>query len=284
MPETGYKANRSNFSQCKQTLQGTRYSFHPLFQTTPACFLAKKPTDFTNSRMRLRSREVSSDPETTSPTTSGNVSQEYQAADENPNQADPGEGHDGQGTATDEVPNWQDWPDQAPPSASPSEAWDPDRSAGSAPVNLGPPPSTFYQASEPKHVNGWSYEVSTRNEIYRISTVPKDFFGVTPNWPDELRQGHRDYKATEVPMHEIIDECNRARFSQPPLPDSDLYFLQERKYNAVLRAANARADFLKTFPSAFMEAKNHKDHVRWIEVLIGYINTAQTEGLSHYQA
>ena len=85
-------------------------------------------------------------------------------------------------------------------------------------------------------------------------------------------------------MNEIIDECNKARFSKPPLPDSDSYFLQERKYNAVLRAANARADFLKTFPSAFTEAKNHKDHVHWIEVLIGYINDAQTKGLSYYRA
>jgi hypothetical protein len=234
--------------------------------------------------MRLRNREVSSDSETISPTTSGNVSQEYPAADESPAQVDPGEDHDGQGTATDEVPNWQDWSDQVHPSIGPSEAWNPDSSAGSAPVNLGPPPSTFYQASEPKHANGWSYEVSTRNEIYRISTLPKDFFGVTSNWPDELREGHTGYKATEVPMHEIIDECNKARFSQPPLPDSDLYFLQERKYHAVLRSANARADFLRRFPSAFMEAENHKNHVRWINVLIDYANTAQAKGLIHYRA
>jgi hypothetical protein len=137
--------------------------------------------------MRLRNREVRcrSDTDSASPVTFEDVSQEDETGDhasnrdadenERPQHGDEHEGHSG---PTEEVSNWQDWSDRPTSNSASQQVWNPDDSGGSRPVFLGPPRTDYYPKSEVKYTDkGWSYEIETYNELYRISTIPSDFFG-----------------------------------------------------------------------------------------------------------
>ena len=181
--------------------------------------------------------------------------------------------------------NSQSLPQPTPASVSAAQqAWDPNFSAGSTRVDLGPPRTDFYTEYDIENTNeGWSYEVETYNEIFRISTVPSDFFGNGPKWPQELVNPYKAYKATERPLEQARYDCLVA-LKEEPRDHAKIYSLLEAKYEYLLPAVNARADFMKDWPSAFNYTENTRGHKYWAETLLYEARTCQRDGWTQYQS
>jgi hypothetical protein len=214
--------------------------------------------------MRLRSRAIRhrSDVEHASPGTVGEVSQE-------PETEEHGGYHETVGESTEAGPSWQDEPvplSTALPAAQ--QPWNPQDSAGSNRVPFGPPRTDFYPESDIQYTNeGWRYEVKTDNEIFRISTIPSDFFGNTSVWSPEVVADHAAYKAAELPMERARDKCIRAN-NEVPRNNAKLYYLIKSRYEHTLPPMKARANFMKTWPSAFNYAESHRGHKFWAEGIV----------------
>ena len=243
--------------------------------------------------MQLRNREVRYrvDTETASPETVEDANEEDQT-DESPSIREVSEGEqdhhgdvqEGITAPNDETPNWQDWSESSPSSSSSSEAWDPNNSAGSQPLNLGPPRTDHYPESEVQFTSeGWSYEVETYNEIYRISIIPSDFLGNTSTWPGDLERAHEAYKHTERPLDKARSDCLAAYHVQP-VDHAGIYDLQRTRYHLAKSAAMERAKFMKKWPSAFNRDQNTNGHIYWAGLLVDEARAAQRDGLTHYQA
>jgi hypothetical protein len=244
--------------------------------------------------MRLRSGEVRcrSDTERASPGTFDEVSQEGESqhldsskASFEDEQAHHSNNYEELGEPTDAGTNCQGWSEPVSTSSSTFEqTWQDEQSAGSQPVFLGPPRADYYPESELKHTDeGWSYEIETYNEIYRISTIPSDFFGNTSHWPDELKTAHRNYKDTEDPLVGATRDYI-ASLDAEPLDHLRAYRLLRIRYRLALAAARQRANFMKKWPSAFNSTENNPGHLHWAGKLVEDARATQKEGLVHFKA
>ena len=177
---------------------------------------------------------------------------------------------------------WADYENPEPPAGNPNPHWY--TGQGSAPVILPPRPTTFYPATQPQGLQQWSYEVEGPDDIYRISTMPRDFFGVQSEWPPQLVAGYRVYKTTASALAAAEGECRRASNTNPPTSDARRYELEETRYQATITSASARADFMREWPSAFVHTDNHKGHADYVEHLVGNVHQAQRFGLQHFEA
>ena len=184
--------------------------------------------------------------------------------------------------SSDESTNWgnQLLP-RVPP--GPLPVWNAAHSAGSQPLILGPPRTDYYQESETKVTDqGWSYEIWTYHERYRISTIPSDFIGNSSTWPSSLADAHEVYKVTEVPLDTARSDCLHAYQSQP-IDHAEIYDLQKIRHDFALPAAKGRAAFMETWPSAFNNHGNTDGHVHWAGRLVSEARVAQGEALVHFK-
>jgi hypothetical protein len=244
--------------------------------------------------MRLRSGEVRcrSDTERASPGTFDEVSQESEEQQLDSNrasfedeQAHHSNNHEGLAEPGDVGTSCHVWPEPVLISSSTSElTWQGDDSAGSKPVVLGPPRTDYYPESQVIYTDkGWSYEIETYNEIYRISTIPSDFFGNTLTWPEELSTAHKEYKDTERPLLGATRNYIAA-LDFEPLDHPKIYGLLGIRYRLALTAATQRANFMKMWPSAFNFTENNQGHVYWASKLVEEARASQKEGLVHFKA
>jgi hypothetical protein len=160
------------------------------------------------------------------------------------------------------------------------------------------PPRNPYLYPSSKIV--WSYEVETESEIYRVSTVPTDFLGNSnlrdQDWSASMRGAYQNYKSKSA----AVDLAKANLDNAPVLPDdpgfgddSDIDYtvdasddsdgtkerkakkrreaevrdLQRAYYYALKSESNARADFLKVWPSAFGATENFDTHIGRIRKL-----------------
>jgi len=128
-----------------------------------------------------------------------------------------------------------------------------------------------YGASDPMFRNGgWSYEVTTDTEIYRISTVSDDFIGTagTP-WTPDLEAAYQKYKDLETPW-EAAKAVSTQATERTPRDSLDLYDALLNECNAAVAYFQARRDLLLQWPNAYEDqasfAKDttmtHWEHVR----------------------
>ena len=144
-----------------------------------------------------------------------------------------------------------------------------------------PPNPTSYRESE----QVWSYEVETNTQIFRISTIPNDFLGNSKkdDWPRVLKTCHDDYKAVQAVLlkaqSDLIRECSRGVVE----PHEDIN-LQKAIYRGAYDEAQARADFLKVWPSAFGSVEKGFDgHLFWSRKLEATARVAQQAALDAYR-
>ena len=124
--------------------------------------------------------------------------------------------------------------------------------------------------------NAWRYDVITNVEVYRVSTIPDDFVGTSPDndWREELAEGYRRYKEVDNMSQEL--ELATAQLSDMYRENRD--DLHKARYKAALRAGILRVKFLNKWPSAFELNEGTFGHWVWAFKLLGDAETARREG------
>ena len=143
-------------------------------------------------------------------------------------------------------------------------SWDSDR----LPIyQVLPHDGRIYPESETKFVeNGWSYEVETDREIYRISTIPSDFIGSNQDdWTTEMKNAYRDGRRGYKGQESFMDDAEKYYlYLKSTLPDEHavMMFLLKVQFDHAMYGAESRLDFLKRWPNAYnSKTENHWSHI-----------------------
>lgn len=165
----------------------------------------------------------------------------------------------------DGAPGWEEW--GAPPPAK--ERW-------------GPHCEHKYGTTNTEYKNtAWRYDVVTDVEIYRVSTMPNDFIGSSPwnNWTHEVLVAYHMYKEVDH-MSEELEHAAKVLSADEADSRNDFH---RTRYEAAVRAATLRIEFLRKWPNAFEQHDGTFNHWERALELLQRAERARLDGLQAFE-